>query len=137
MKKTLLLTLGIALLCCTLTICISPSFSADCCTKGAQGSCSLPNEEGYCNTGSNNCDTETCSTCTSSECGETGYEKTPYMVCISANPHVVNCENASSVYYFGRIYYCYCKDDWGWKGSCTLNTVDACPNFPYTSRGPC
>jgi hypothetical protein len=120
-------------------LCWETAYSADCMTKGAQGPCSLQVVEGYCNTRpeGNDCHDETEPTQTSPECGETKQEKTPYMVCISACPHVINCEQSATPYSFGKIYYCYCKDDWGTHGSCTLYIVETCWNYPYVDRGPC
>lgn len=130
------LALGIAVLVCVAVMFVPHAFSADCMTKMAQGPCSLPQDPGSCNQGSD-CSVETEPNVTSPECGTTGYEKTPYSVCVAACPHVVNCEQAQTQYSFGKIYYCYCLDDWGWDGTCTINIVNTCFNYPYVSRGPC
>lgn len=101
------------------------ALAADCDTKTATPVCNYSSASGNCSSGSE-CDTETPPNQTSTECGSSDVAMVlGALTCISADPHVINCDNGGTAYR-ATITFCYCLDDWGFKGTCTGNAVNVC-----------
>lgn len=110
--------------------------AADCCTKEETAACNVSPANGSCN-GGIECITETDPAQTSAECGVTKITvDSARKTCVSIPGHVINCEN-SGVAYGATKYTCYCKDDWGGDGTCTMATHLMCQYSKSVLRGPC
>lgn len=99
-----------------------------CCTDRQTAACSTQQQNGSCPAGTE-CAKETEPGVQSAECGSTTKEVIDGKTCIAASTSVYSCRNSSTIYYRLTVYTCYCKNDWGWDGTCTLSTAHGCAYF--------